>query len=87
MRTANGSAARLGARTRLLSRQRAAPTAEGQSEDATRKLFEAFGYTFTKSEVDIQARGIATRVIADPTLTILRADEHEHPLRIAIDEA
>ena len=38
-------------------------TAEGQLENATRKLAEAFGHTFTKSEDGIQAHGIVTHVI------------------------
>lgn len=38
-------------------------TAVGQPEDTTRKLAEAFGHTFTKSEDGIQAHGIVTHVI------------------------
>ncbi|WP_345892323.1 SCO family protein [Mesorhizobium amorphae] len=34
-----------------------------QPEDATRKLAEAFGHTFTKTEDGIQAHGIVTHVI------------------------
>ncbi|OQM74523.1 SCO family protein [Manganibacter manganicus] len=38
-------------------------TAVGQPEDTTRKLAEALGHTFTKSEDGIQAHGIVTHVI------------------------
>ena len=38
-------------------------TAAGQPEDTTRKLAEAFGHTFTKTEGNYQVHGVVTHVI------------------------
>lgn len=38
-------------------------TTEGQPEDTTRKLAEAFGHKFSKSDDGVQAHGIVTHVI------------------------